>query len=217
MQDLANRVVVFDLDDTLYKERDYIASGRRYVYHLMPEIKKRIKEQTFLEYASNEDVWGLLCQEMEWPACVKESMLWAYRLHCPDIMLDKDMAQMISELEKACKAIVVLTDGRVLTQNLKLKALGLEHFPAYISESWDGIKPSPARFKAIEERWPNMQYVYVGDNPKKDFIAPNQLNWLTIGLVDNGRNIHAQQRINLAREHAPKHWISCLSQLEHVL
>ncbi len=123
---------------------------------------------------------------------------------------------MLNQLEQACKAIAVLTDGRVLTQRLKLQALGLERLPAYISEAWDGIKPSPERFKAIEARWPNMQYVYVGDNTKKDFITPNRLNWLTIGLVDDGRNIH-EQHMTLPNTHLPKQWIRCISQLEPVL
>ena len=41
-----------------------------------------------------------------------------------------------------------------------------------------------------------MNYVYIGDNPHKDFITPNKLGWTTICLLDRGQNIHKQNFIN---------------------
>ncbi len=60
---------------------------------------------------------------------------------------------------------------------------------------------------------PAAEYVYVGDNPKKDFIAPNSLGWLTIGLRDDGRNIHKQDLSNLDPEQLPSLWIESLEEL----
>ena len=37
---------------------------------------------------------------------------------------------------------------------------------------------------------PSNKYIYVGDNVDKDFIAPNELGWLSIGLMPNPSFIH---------------------------
>jgi putative hydrolase of the HAD superfamily len=217
MNKLADYVVVFDLDDTLYKEIDYVCSGRRHVYGLMPGIEEKMSEQALLTYPLDEDVWGILCGVMALPSSVKESMLWAYRVHTPDIELDVRVAEYIAMLKTNTHALAVLTDGRILTQQLKLKALGLEHLPVYVSEVWDGLKPAPGRFEAIEARWPHAKYMYVGDNPRKDFVTPNQLDWVTVGLRDDGRNIHSQQQDDLSGDDFPMHWIGCITELEGVL
>ena len=61
--------------------------------------------------------------------------------------------------------------------------------------------------------FPNYEYYYIGDNIKKDFIAPNKLNWNTIGIKDtNSENIHSQL-INVKKEFLPNIWISCFDEL----
>ncbi len=217
MSKLKNTVVVFDLDDTLYKEIDYVHSGRRHVHALMPQASKKIAVEGLLEYPHHEDVWTILCNAMGLPDTMKESMLWAYRLHSPDITLTPEVKAYLSNLESKTHALAVITDGRLLTQELKLKALGLSHLPTYISEVWDGLKPAPGRFRAIEARWPMASYVYVGDNTAKDFVTPNQMGWLTVGLRDDGRNVHPQLRDGLSDDYLPKCWVNCITELLDVL
>jgi putative hydrolase of the HAD superfamily len=64
---------------------------------------------------------------------------------------------------------------------------------------------------------PAERYVYVGDNPAKDFIAPNQLGWITIGLRGNSRNIHTQTSIHFNSTQLPRIWIDQFSQLINTL
>ena len=60
-------------------------------------------------------------------------------------------------------------------------------------------------------RYPECQdFTYVGDNLKKDFIAPNALGWQTVCLKDDGRNIHRQEVEDLEEEMRPKRWIEGL-------
>ena len=60
-------------------------------------------------------------------------------------------------------------------------------------------------------RYPECQNLtYVGDNLKKDFIAPNMLGWLTVCLKDDGRNIHRQEVEDLEEGMRPKRWIEGL-------
>ena len=53
-------------------------------------------------------------------------------------------------------------------------------------------KPSPAGFEAIRANLdvPHEACAYVGDNPSKDFLAPNGLGWRTVRLACEGQ-VHA--------------------------
>lgn len=219
MFDLSNWVIVFDLDDTLYKEIDYVMSGRKYILQLIEDVLGRPAHKNYDAILSSPvsiDVLGEICSGLSLPSSIKDSILWAYRLHMPQINLEKKVENALKNLLLSVKAVAVLTDGRSITQRLKLKSLGLGHLPCYISEEWMSEKPEIKRFVAIEEQWPNSRYVYVGDNILKDFIAPNSLGWLTLGLRDDGRNIYPQN-INVQRDCLPSYWIDCLGDIERFL
>lgn len=65
--------------------------------------------------------------------------------------------------------------------------------------------------------YPARAYVYVADNPRKDFIAPNRLHWKTIGLRGDERNIHSQDCEGLTSEMLPDQWIDTLTELPDIL
>ena len=53
--------------------------------------------------------------------------------------------------------------------------------------------PALANYEYFVKRYPGCNdFIYVGDNPDKDFIAPKTLGWETICLKDDGSNIHKQ-------------------------
>lgn len=63
-------------------------------------------------------------------------------------------------------------------------------------------------------RYPECRdFTYVGDNPRKDFIAPNALGWLTVCLKDDGRNIHKQDFTSITALALPKKTIESLKEL----
>jgi putative hydrolase of the HAD superfamily len=207
-------VVVLDLDDTLYKEVDYHASGlvavSRWIESLYGiSVTAGLRE---LQESGEPDLLAGLCRLAGLPLSVKESLLWAYRLHQPDISLTSQTADLLKNLESKYP-VAILTDGRSISQRLKLKALGLSHLPVYISEEHGADKPSPLRFELIMREMPAAHYVYVGDNPKKDFLAPNALGWTTIGLRDDGRNIHRQDLSKLLPNQLPSRWIDSLDEI----
>lgn len=218
VDDLNKTVIVFDLDDTLFSEVDYQLSGYKAIQSKIQDIYG--EDVSFILQGQNKraDVLGDVCKELALPDSVKESLLWLYRLHFPDIKLDSDIKLLLDWLEENTMAIAILTDGRSITQRLKLMALGLERFEAYVSEEWQESKPSLKRFNAIKDKYPKAKrFLYVGDNLKKDFIAPNALNWLTVGVRDQGRNIHSQS-INVDSPTClPKVWINNLSELNQIL
>jgi putative hydrolase of the HAD superfamily len=212
---LSSSVVVLDLDDTLYKESAYQISGFREVCHQIERIYGRsvVADLGALLEQGEKDVLAGLCRAAGLHESVKQSLLWVYRLHFPKIELDVLTQRGVAELERRCQCLVILTDGRSITQRLKLKALGLENLPVYISEEYGDEKPSPNRFQTIMQNLSASQYVYIADNPAKDFIAPNRLGWVTIGIKDAGQNIHPLDMDHLSSEQMPTFWVSDLSEV----
>lgn len=219
MSSLSNFVLVFDLDDTLYDERDYLQSGRRYVFDriraLYPQAKA-VDLDKYITYPVSYDVWGDVLTLLALPQKLKESLLWMYRLHSPDISLSYGVKQAIKTLKDQVKEIVLLTDGRSVSQRMKLLSLGLQDTSVFISEEYESEKPSKKRFNLIETKWPGAQFVYIGDNLTKDFVAPNALGWTSVGLSLKQENIHQYNLDDFGAEQLPKYWISTISDLEEL-
>lgn len=220
----SNTVLVLDLDDTLYKEADYVRSGFKHVADLVEILIGHSVLNELMEYWGRnpgKDALGFACQLAGLPMSVKESLLWAYRLHSPDISLHPDVRNWLGVCQRECCAVAILSDGRSITQRMKLRALGLENIPAYISEEWSSEKPKHERFLEIQKRWQGKCYVYVGDNPAKDFLAPNQLHWNTIGLCGDVNNIHPQrvescEVIENEKMYQPNFWVRDILEIDEV-
>lgn len=211
---LTQTVVVLDLDDTLYLEADYRASGLREVCRMVNSLTLQTESSAIQssDFVNSNDPLAQIGDQAGLSSNLKESLLWIYRLHAPDIQLSPEVAEAVAALESACKAVAVLTDGRSVSQRLKLKALGLSHLPAYISEDYGSCKPEPLRFQKVMSDFPAAEYVYLGDNPKKDFVAPNALQWKTVGLLAGPQNIHSQTCDGLQAEYLPNYWVSSMNE-----
>jgi putative hydrolase of the HAD superfamily len=218
--DLARTVVVFDLDDTLYPEADYVNSGVRYVCGQINSLcgidcYEAIQKQRLQD--AKLDWLSLACELTGLKPSVKESLLWMYRLHLPDINLSEDCSVFLEKIKSAALAVAVLTDGRTVTQKFKLASLGLSHYPAYVSEDYGSVKPAPDRFQAIQKDFPAEKYVYVADNVKKDFLGCNPLGWLGIGMRGNDRNVYSQSTQSLPEAALPAYWVNSWEELTELL
>lgn len=171
--------VIFDLDDTLYSERQYVRSG----FHKIGEFLGRADAaeklwQYFLEGASpiNRYLDEISCQEK------LEECLDIYRKQKPHIVLYNGASELLLGLKGLGLKIGIITDGRVEGQQNKIAALGLEDIvdDIIITDELGGIqfrKPNDIAFRIMQCRWkmPFEQMVYIGDNLGKDFQAPAQL------------------------------------------
>ena len=206
-------VVVFDLDDTLYPEMDYVRSAyraiaRRYGADLLPRMLAAPNAREAF------DSTGIDINEI----------LDIYRTHKPDIKLPWQSLYVLESLRLAGNIIGLATDGRSVTQRNKIEALGLEHFLRpdliMISEEVGSGKISGEAFNRIAtETKGESRYIYIGDNPEKDFIAPNGLGWLTIEVKrgGNGENIFSQKNEELSMPYRPKIIIEQLTELQGVI
>jgi putative hydrolase of the HAD superfamily len=213
---LDETVLVLDLDDTLYQESDYHQSGIRAVCAVLARLHNgRDSAEELLAYAANggTDLWAEACRAYNLPDTTAASLLWTYRLHSPSIALSPGTKKMIELAKARCRAVAILTDGRSVTQRLKLTALGLSDLPSFISEEHGSEKPEQKRFAMVMEQFPAAHYIYVGDNPTKDFIAPNALGWTTIGLAARPSNIHPYDIATIPADAHPHVWIAALEDL----
>jgi len=218
--DLARTVVVFDLDDTLYPEANYVDSGIRHVcsqLHSLCGIDCYEAIQALRLQDEKLDWLSLACQLTGLKPSVKESLLWMYRLHLPDITLSESCSGFLQKIQSAALAVAVLTDGRSVTQKLKLASLGLSHWPAYVSDDYGSAKPAPDRFQVIQKDFPANQYVYVADNVQKDFLGCNPLGWLGIGMRGNDRNVYSQSTQGLPEAALPAYWVNSWEELTELL
>ena len=191
---MQNPCIVFDLDDTLYLERDYVHSGFRAVSRW---AAARLGVRGFAEEAwrlFEEGVRGSIFQvafknmdhEAD-PQTIKQ-MVQVYRCHRPDIRLLPDATQCLARIrEKA--TLCMITDGPLSSQRAKCDSLGLRDIFDWIvfTDEWGPqfYKPHPRSYRFVQERVRPRKcdrFVYVGDNPRKDFTAPLVLGWDTVRI-----------------------------------
>lgn len=184
--------VIFDLDDTLYSEKEYIRSGYKAVSgYLGGEYEDKL--WSFFEEGKPaiDELLKELGRENE-----KAEVLEIYRSHKPDIHLYPGVAETIEELKVKGIKVGIITDGRPEGQRNKLEALGLDVDDVIITDELGGVqfrKPCDIAFRILVTRWRlnPADVVYIGDNLAKDFQAPQQLGMQsvyfrnTVGIYSN--------------------------------
>ncbi len=193
---MCKKVVCFDLDDTLYKEIDYLVSA--YGEIAVSVRHPGLVPQMVQWYRAGENVFQKLNQLL----CIDTPIadyLKIYRNHYPAISLSDGVEDTLYELKHRGVTLGLITDGRSVGQRNKIKALGLERWfdekNIIISEEFGSEKTDERNFRYFMESYPYCSYCYVGDNPKKDFVVPNRLGWQTVMLKDDGQNIHKQDEV----------------------
>jgi putative hydrolase of the HAD superfamily len=181
--------VVFDIDDTLYLERDYVASGFNAVGRWVAEwlAIADFEEHCLSAFKSGrhskvfDEALSRCCVEPS-PALI-QALVEVYRTHTPDIRLTSDCADTLPRIAERW-AVAVVTDGPPAAQSAKARALSLRDFASPIvltGTLGNGFgKPHPRGFMLIEKVLPSSKFAYVADNPHKDFAGPKSLGWTTI-------------------------------------
>ena len=211
-----NTHIVFDLDDTLYKEIDFVKSA--YIY-VCKYIRSRFGIDFFSQIQECIDdginFYDYIISKLHHKHNFSiEKYLELYRFHYPKLSLSADTTEFLNNISDRKIGFSIITDGRSISQNNKIKALGLSHLAQniIISEETGYKKPHVNNFKIIEKVYPDKKFLYIADNTSKDFLAPNTLKWDTVCLLDNGQNIH-KQNFDLQTKYLPKIKINHLKEL----
>ncbi len=181
--------VIFDLDDTLYSEKEYVKSGYKAVSDY---LGGGYDEQLWMYFENNEPAIDELLKDLGRES-EKEEALAIYRNHKPDIHLYDGVVSLLKGLRHKGIKTGIITDGRPDGQRNKIEALGLKELvdDIIITDELGGIqfrKPCDIAFRIMQTRWklPASQMIYAGDNPVKDFQAPQQLGMKCVWI--NNKN-----------------------------
>lgn len=185
-------ILVFDLDDTLCPERQFVESGFQAVSSylikcgivrrdLFPEMWQQfcdgIRGAVFNNVLSAE---GVVPEDD-----LIKKIVEVYRSHNPTISLYPEARQILNHFHGK-KKLGLLSDGYLTTQKNKVSALGIEPFFDIIvftdtmgRKFW---KPDPAGYKKIMDFFglSGEACIYIGDNPQKDFFGARILGWKTV-------------------------------------
>ncbi|MBK8476496.1 MAG: HAD family hydrolase [Opitutaceae bacterium] len=185
--------VIFDLDQTLYPEADFVRSGFRAVAaHLAERCGGQASAlaeemESILWQEGRGSVFDLLYSRHGWGARVApETLLHLYRTHVPELRLHADAADLLGHLRVP---LGLVTDGHPTTQHRKIAALGLEsRFAAIVCTGDLGVhaaKPAATGFRVCLERLgvDPEQAAYVGDDAAKDFSGPRALGMRTVRVA----------------------------------
>jgi len=201
MNSAAVRCVVFDVDDTLYLERDYVHSGLRAVGEWLENREIVSGFESLAVGLFEAGLRGRIFDEAlrrlgtEPKQELVRELVAVYRNHVPQIRLLPDARECLEELSVDGR-LAALTGGPVESQQRKVRELGLEALlsPVLYSGEWgpEFDKPHPRAFQAMEELIGSSgeTCVYVADNPQKDFAGPKQRGWRTVRIRRSG-SLHA--------------------------
>lgn len=191
--------MIFDLDDTLYSEKQYVRSGYKKIGEFLR--KEDAADKLWGYFEDGKPAIDAYLEEIGEEE-KKTECLAVYREQIPEITLYDGVVELIKDLKNRGIKIGIITDGRPEGQKNKLKALGLDELieDIIITDELGGIqfrKPNDISFRIMQNRWrlPFEQIIYVGDNPNKDFQAPMQLG-MRWRWFSNKDGLYSSEEIN---------------------
>lgn len=218
-------VFIFDLDDTLYDETQFIRGGlhavacyihkklkipvERLYFCFLSSLRKYARGQTF-DYAIKELGINRRIKISE--------LIRIYRNHEPILKAHADVAPILSYLKRNKCRLGIITDGNMHVQKQKIKALGFDRKFDCLVFTWasgrNKQKPHRQAYMTALRRLnvTAKETVYVGDNPYKDFIGAKKLGISTVRIL-RGR----YRKIRLSNELEADYRIKKLFELKNFL
>jgi len=212
----SNTAIVFDLDDTLYNEVEFLKSAFKDIAINIDEHNwPKTYSMMFSLHRSKKNVFDILNKEFKIP---KDDLIKIYRNHIPNIKAFPGVFDFLNNIKIKNGFIGIITDGRKITQTNKISSLGIEKFvdALVISEVIGSEKPNINNFEAIQNTFNVDNYLYIADNFRKDFISPKLLGWKTLALIDNGLNIHHNSYQYLKKQYLPDNYFMSYKNLNVV-
>lgn len=198
-------LVIFDLDDTLYQEYDYVDQAFRSVAEvLFQKLQERGQDtpnvnnihrymRELLEANGRGKIFDDICEKLGIQTSIKE-LVEVYRATKPVLHLYPDAEQLFYYLEGHHIKTGLITDGCSQVQHAKIEALQLDRKCDVVlatddlgaDEAGKSIsKPNPCVYQWVLERanCKPEHAIYIGDNPNKDFIGAKALGMKTARIV----------------------------------
>jgi putative hydrolase of the HAD superfamily len=188
------KALIFDLDDTLYYEKEYVLGAFKEVaYYLGNKYGKnegklyfRMKE--ILEDLGRGKIFNIICEENMFNEDIK-TLVDIYRNSRPKLELYEDSKEFLSWAKENGYKLGIITDGCSKVQWNKIEALNIKKMVDKIIVTDDLGK---GFWKPHKKPYLDMMYyfninknecIYIGDNPNKDFIGARELGIRTIRII----------------------------------
>lgn len=189
-------LVAFDLDDTLVPEILFLKSGIYHVANWLSHHWPQLTQQRIISsmetairtrlnhYSALEN----LLEETRLRDIIDmKDVVTELRNHIPDpdiYHLSPSVRKALTDLKQREIPIALITDGRSITQRNKIASAGIHQFiddsDIFISGETGHDKNDPDNFLSLMEKHAGVKrFIYVADNPSKDFLHPKRLGWDT--------------------------------------
>lgn len=188
------RALLFDLDDTLYCENDFLVSGYRAVAESVAPVCRHASGDIHsfmlatLAREGRQAVLGAVLERFPDSGFQVADLVDIYRHHVPAISLFPGYAGLLREL-RASYRIGIITDGVPEVQKSKCAALGLTEISDSILCTWengrDREKPHPYPFLQMLDRLrvtPD-EALFIGDNPDKDIRGARGVGMKSVHVI----------------------------------
>ena len=186
-------ILVFDIDDTLYLERDYVKSGFKFVGNYINDVKGipdfGDRCWDLFQKGFRGDIFDQVCSELgpEFDSDLIKSLIRLYREHEPDIHLDKSVVNIFNRVSQNY-TLAVITGGPKISQEKKVHSLNIKNwtnlifYSGSLGKQYD--KPNKWAFELLEQTlgYKGQDIIYFADNPSKDFAAPLILDWQMVRI-----------------------------------
>lgn len=189
------KCVIFDLDDTLYNEREYVEAAMKNVAAFLSEQTGKDREKVYLELISILDshgrgkVFNIWLQNNNVDISVKE-LVERYRATECTLHMYEDASELIAVLKDRGYYMGIITDGCSRVQHNKIDGLNIcsDFDEIIVTDDYGTSKPDTLPYELIIRAFENNginaeNCVYIGDNPRKDFVGARKLGIHTIRIV----------------------------------
>ena len=228
------RAILFDLDDTLFAERDFAVSAFREVgrwaavTHGIAGLDQDMTALLDQGHLGQIFSMALKARLPDHVATDLDALRRQYLSHAPEALpLFEDASRALDHFgARADIKLGLITDGTAAVQAAKIKALGIrQRFQHVILTGELGgnrafHKPHPLAFELMQAALagPSDRMIYVGDNPAKDFQAPNRMGWTTV-QVDrpSQRTLNIHRGAPALSDGSAHHVIPSLDELSQLI
>lgn len=186
-----HKAIIFDMDDTLFFEKDYVFSGFKEIsiylnskFGLNEEASYSFLKERFMKHGRKKIFNYLIDKNFEKFKTTNiniliKDLVEIYRNHKPAIKLNPIIINVLKKVRKKKFKIIIATDGLAIMQKNKFLALGLDKLVDNIIFCWDINAPKPSKkcFEtAAKGAGVNIKdCIIVGDHPIYDIVPARML------------------------------------------
>lgn len=205
------KALIFDVDDTLYIEKDYIRSGFTLLCKVLKAKGIEADVDSFVACFftnASEAIERYLKILGHYTEELQQELLLLHRQHIPNIQAFENVESLLRMLKAKGIPLGIISDGTPLAQNNKLIGLGLRQYFDYVvfSDALGGShcrKPCDVSFRYIQKQMqiPFENMLYIGDNCDRDFYPVNHLGMRGLQLLNEQGVYYGKQYLNHAKDY----------------